>query len=341
MSLFRTFHCLRAQTRFVTSTSKACATFPRFYSSSSSSESNLAKEQLNSRLSDIVKEYEDYNGIKSPDKQSIEEVQGKNLVQYNDTLHRSPELDRLRVVPKDRAFYMANPPHEEIIRELNDLSQKYINLPTIPKDQVDNRTTWVTQEEYRSMLGGVHFKPKYYKALLRHLNNLSTIDPQLMPDEVRDALGPFTKRKSDTWVQKSYPTLDSIGRATSVGRRKTASARVQTVKGSESITGRILVNGRPLNDYFPRLADRKKVMYPLSVVDSEGKYNIFATVTGGGLSGQSGAVAHGIAKTLVIHNPLVLTRLSKAGVIQRDARKKERKKPGKPKARKSYTWVKR
>jgi small subunit ribosomal protein S9 len=304
-----------------------------------SSDSNMVQEQMSRRLKDIVSEYEDFNGIKSH--RSVEDAQGKNLVQYNDTLHRSPELDRLRVVPKDKAFFMANPPHEEIIRELNDLAQKFVNLPTIPRDQVDNRTTWVTQEEYKSMLGGVHFKPKYYKTLLRQLNRLSTIDPQLMPAEVRDALSPFTKRKSDTWVQKSYPTLDAVGRAIAVGRRKSSSARVQTVKSSETISGQVLVNGKPLNEYFPRLADRKKILYPLSVVNSENKYNIFATVVGGGLSGQSGAIAHGIAKTLVIHNPLLLTRLSRAGAIQRDPRKKERKKPGKPKARKSYTWVKR
>lgn len=304
-----------------------------------SSDSSMVQEQISRRLKDIVSEYEDFNGIKSH--RTVEEAQGKNLVQYNDQLHRSPELDRLRVVPRDKAFFMANPPHEEIIRELNDLAQKFINLPTIARDQVDNRTTWVTQDEYKSMLGGVHFKPKYYKTLLRQLNRLSTIDPQLMPAEVRDALAPFTKRKSDTWVQKSYPTLDSIGRAIAVGRRKTSSARVQTVKSSENISGQILVNGKTLNEYFPRLTDRKKILYPLTVVDSENKYNIFATVVGGGLSGQSGAIAHGIARTLVIHNPLLLTRLSRAGAIQRDARKKERKKPGKPKARKSYTWVKR
>lgn len=302
-----------------------------------SSGSGLVQEQLSRRLKDIVAEYEEFNGIRTQQR-TVEEAQGRDRVQYNDTRHRSPELDRLRVVPRDRAFFMANPPHEEIMRELNDLAQRYVNLPTVPRDQVDGgRTTWVSQDEYRSMLGGAHFKPKYYKTLLRQLNRLSTIDPQLMPEPVRAALAPFTKRKSDTWVQKSYPTLDSVGRAISVGRRKTSSARVQTVRGS----GQILVNGRPLNEYFPRLADRKTILYPLSVVAAEHRYNIFATVVGGGLSGQAGAVAHGIARTLVIHNPLLLTRLSRAGAIQRDPRKKERKKPGKPKARKSYTWVKR
>ncbi|CAN6633478.1 small ribosomal subunit protein uS9m [Trichomonascus vanleenenianus] len=300
-------------------------------------QSNIASQTpFQKRSDEFVRDYERYNGLDVT--RSSADAQ---LVNFNAPEHRSPELDRLRVVPRDRAFFMANPPHEEIMRGLNDLLQRHINLPTIAKDQVDNRTTWLSQEDYRAMLGGIHFKPKYYKELVRHLTRLSVIDPQLMPNEVRNNLAPFTKRKSDNYVAKKYPSLDELGRAIAVGRRKTASARVQMVKSSETIKGQVLINNRPLFDYFPRLADRNTVMYPLKVVGGESSYNMFITVSGGGLAGQASAVAHGIARALVIHNPLFLTRLSRAGVLQRDARKKERKKPGKPKARKSYTWVKR
>lgn len=290
---------------------------------------------LENKMSEMVRDYEQFNGIDTNGNAL------QDMVNFSDRQHISPTLEKLRVVPRDTSFYMANPPHEEIMRELNEILQQHINIPTIPRDQVDNKTTWLTQEEYQAMLGGEHFKPKYYKSLLKVLNRLCIVDPQLMPDQVRTALHPFTKRVSDNWAAKKYPTLDSIGRALAVGRRKSASARVQMVKSNENAAGQILVNGKSLDLYFPRLTHRQSIVYPFQVCGVESGFNTFITVTGGGPSGQADAVAQGIARALVIHNPLFLTRLSRSKCIQRDPRVKERKKPGKPKARKSYTWVKR
>ena len=182
-------------------------------------------EQFQAKINQMVREYAEFNNIDmysdgTESSSSSGTTTGKDLVYYNDPLHRIQTLERLRIVPKDQSYYMANPPHEEIMRGLNDLLQRHINLPQIPRDQVDKRTTWLTQEDYKSMLGGVHFKPLYYKSVLRLLNQLVVIDPQLMPDEVRDVLAAFTKQKSDSWQEKKYPTLDHIGRAVAVGRRR-------------------------------------------------------------------------------------------------------------------------
>ncbi|KAI0063714.1 SSU ribosomal protein S9P [Artomyces pyxidatus] len=106
-------------------------------------------------------------------------------------------------------------------------------------------------------------------------------------------------------------------------------------------TTTILVNNRPLNEYFPSPADRERIVRPLKLAGALGAFNVFVIVRGGGTTGQSGAVAHGIAKGVVAHVPEVEVILRKAKVTRRDPRMVERKKTGQPKARKRYTWVKR
>ncbi|EGN99684.1 hypothetical protein SERLA73DRAFT_88269 [Serpula lacrymans var. lacrymans S7.3] len=103
----------------------------------------------------------------------------------------------------------------------------------------------------------------------------------------------------------------------------------------------VLVNNVPLAHYFPIPADRERVIRPLKLTGLLGAYNVFAIVRGGGVSGQSGAVAHGIAKGLAAHEPAIEMILRKAKLMRRDPRMVERKKTGMAKARKRYTWVKR
>ncbi|OSD06802.1 ribosomal protein S5 domain 2-like protein [Trametes coccinea BRFM310] len=106
-------------------------------------------------------------------------------------------------------------------------------------------------------------------------------------------------------------------------------------------TTNILVNGMPLVDFFPHLIDRERVVRPFRIAGLLGAYNVFALVRGGGSTGQSGALALGIAKALAAHVPEVEPMLRKAKLLKRDPRSVERKKTGRAKARKAYTWVKR
>ncbi|KAI9060255.1 ribosomal protein S5 domain 2-like protein [Trametes sanguinea] len=106
-------------------------------------------------------------------------------------------------------------------------------------------------------------------------------------------------------------------------------------------TTNILVNGMPLVDWFPHLIDRERVVRPFRIAGLLGAYNVFALVRGGGNTGQSGAIALGIAKALAAHVPDVEPLLRKAKLLKRDPRSVERKKTGRAKARKAYTWVKR
>jgi small subunit ribosomal protein S9 len=135
------------------------------------------------------------------------------------------------------------------------------------------------------------------------------------------------------YVQK----LDAQGRAYATGKRKDAVARVWIKPGS----GKVTVNGRPLEAYFARPVLRMILKQPLGVVKRVDQYDLTVSVAGGGLSGQAGAVRHGLAKALVAYEPDLRGVLKKEGFLTRDARVVERKKFGKKKARRSFQFSKR
>jgi small subunit ribosomal protein S9 len=131
--------------------------------------------------------------------------------------------------------------------------------------------------------------------------------------------------------------LDKHGRAYATGRRKDAVARVWLKPGS----GRIEVNGREQEVYFARPTLRLVINQPFDVADRRGAYDVIATVKGGGLSGQAGAVKHGIAQALTRFEPALRTAVKRAGFLTRDPRVVERKKYGRAKARRSFQFSKR
>lgn len=121
------------------------------------------------------------------------------------------------------------------------------------------------------------------------------------------------------------------------GRRKESVARVRLAPG----TGNITVNGRPLDEYFGRETSKMILVEPLKLVDQMGKLDVFVNANGGGLSGQAGAIRHGISRALSTLNPEWRPVLKKAGFLTRDARAVERKKYGRPGARKRFQFSKR
>ena len=121
------------------------------------------------------------------------------------------------------------------------------------------------------------------------------------------------------------------------GRRKESVARVRLYDG----TGRLVLNGRPLEQYFPTMAQRMRVLEPLRVAGAEGRFDVVAQLEGGGTTGQADALRLGIARGLIEVDPDLRTDLKKAGLLTRDARIVERKKPGRPKARKRFQFSKR
>ena len=131
--------------------------------------------------------------------------------------------------------------------------------------------------------------------------------------------------------------LDKEGRAYATGRRKDATARVWLKPGS----GKVTVNGKDQEVYFARPTLRLIIDQPFAITDRQGQYDIVATVRGGGLSGQAGAVKHGISQALTKYEPVLRSTVKAAGFLTRDSRVVERKKYGRAKARRSFQFSKR
>lgn len=153
-------------------------------------------------------------------------------------------------------------------------------------------------------------------------------------DVKADAAPVQTEEKADAPVE---PKIDEFGRSYATGRRKDAVARVWIKPGS----GKVTVNGRDQSKYFARQTQRLVLNQPFLIVNRMGQFDVVCTVKGGGLSGQAGAVRHGISRALQTYEPGLRGALKDAGMLTRDARKVERKKIGKHKARRSKQWAKR
>jgi small subunit ribosomal protein S9 len=131
--------------------------------------------------------------------------------------------------------------------------------------------------------------------------------------------------------------LDAHGRAYATGKRKNAVARVWVKPGK----GKIIVNGKEFAAYFARPVLQMILRQPILATNRDGQYDVIATVAGGGLSGQAGAVRHGLSKALTYYEPALRAVLKKGGFLTRDSRVVERKKYGKAKARRSFQFSKR
>lgn len=129
-----------------------------------------------------------------------------------------------------------------------------------------------------------------------------------------------------------------VQNALGTGRRKNASARIKIIPGN----GKIVINDRTVDEYFSGLERHKKIaIKPLEVFSSSNGYDFYINVFGGGITGQAGAISHGLARALVNLEPTLKQNMRKEGLLTRDPRMVERKKPGRPKARKRFQFSKR
>ncbi|KZF22657.1 hypothetical protein L228DRAFT_247012 [Xylona heveae TC161] len=244
-------------------------------------------------------------------------------------------LERVRVIPASPSYFTAKPDFTDSFLSLQNIYRKYQTLPTVQPGHAP-RVSWKSLAQYRLLVGEPVKAAKYHK-VLQILGRLNQIHPSLMPEEVRREIDSYKRLLNAHENMPRERTGDGFGRAIGVGRRKSSSARVWLVEGD----GQVLVNGKSLTETFPRLHDRESALWALKATQRLDKYNVWALVSGGGLTGQAGALTLGVAKALLIHEPALKPALRRAGCITRDPRRVERKKPGKVKARKMPAWVKR
>ena len=141
--------------------------------------------------------------------------------------------------------------------------------------------------------------------------------------------------KKEAIVQE--PKIDTLGRSYATGRRKESTARVWVKRG----TGKISINGKEMVNYFARPVLQMQLNFVFDVTERKDQFDVIATVKGGGLSGQAGAVRHGLSRALSLFEPDLRKPLKTAGMLTRDSRVVERKKYGRAKARKSFQFSKR
>ena len=156
-----------------------------------------------------------------------------------------------------------------------------------------------------------------------------------LKDAVTENVGAVQGTETETAPRE--PKRDALGRAYAPGKRTAAVARVWIKPGS----GKVVVNDKAMNEYFARPVLQMILRQPFTVAGVEDQFDVMATVKGGGLSGQAGAVKHGISKALQLYDPSLRSALKAAGFLTRDSRVVERKKYGKAKARKSFQFSKR
>jgi small subunit ribosomal protein S9 len=155
-------------------------------------------------------------------------------------------------------------------------------------------------------------------------------------DDLKSAVGAAAPSAAPAAAPR-VAVRDKLGRSYATGKRKNAVARVWVKPGS----GKVIVNGKEMAVYFARPVLQMILKQPFQIANVEGQFDVMATVAGGGLSGQAGAVKHGISKALQLYEPTLRGALKAAGFLTRDSRVVERKKYGKAKARRSFQFSKR
>ncbi|CAG8663896.1 7540_t:CDS:2 [Cetraspora pellucida] len=211
--------------------------------------------------------------------------------------------------PASLSYFTAKPHYNDLLIHLDELFEKYRNSPKLERDK-NSPTLWMLKDHLGSELG-LKLKSNHYRNITRKLNRLDLVVPESAP-KLHSFLELFRridleKKKKELEANK---TPNRYGVTYAVGRRKEAAAQVWLVEGD----GKVFVNSVPVADYFSLLKDRETVLYPLYLTDSLNKYNVWVKVKGGGTSGQAGAIAHGITRNLIIHDPSLKPDLRKGAI---------------------------
>ena len=202
-----------------------------------------------------------------------------------------------RMIPASRSYFTASPEFNDSIIRLRTLLQKFEYLPTVEHDQAPRRR-WLKLGQYRSTSGEPVSAARYAR-VLRLLQRLNRIDPHLVPPQIEEILTQFLRPSSGDTGTGGFRSLDRLGRARAIGRRKESTSVVMLVEGN----GQVLVNGRSLVEVFPRMHDRESALWALKISNRLDKYNVWAVTKGGGVTGQAESITLALGKALLIHEP--------------------------------------
>lgn len=210
--------------------------------------------------------------------------------------HDVPLLERIRILPESPSYFSGRARFTDDYLEVERLLLKYKSLPTIRDPQ---RIVWKPFTQFKASMGNEPINELRYEKLLQMLNRLNRIDPTMMPEEVPGILEAHKRTSQPQIVVPKKYEVDEWGRAVGIGRRKTATAKAYLVEGE----GEVLVNGKNLTEVFGRLHDRESALWALKATARIDKYNVFALVQGGGVTGQAEALTLAVAKALLVHEP--------------------------------------
>lgn len=207
------------------------------------------------------------------------------------------EAKPARIVPASPSYFSGSPRFIDNVLKLEALQAKYASLPIVSAGEAP-RMAWFKLAQFRDYVGEP-VPMKKYKSLLKILQRLNRIQPEMVPDEVRQVLSKFLRPGNPYAAQTVPRTVDENGRARAKGKRKESTAVVQLVEGE----GEIMVNGKTLVEVFQRVHDRESALWALRCTQRMDKYNAWVTVKGGGVTGQAEAITLAIARALLIHEP--------------------------------------
>jgi small subunit ribosomal protein S9 len=285
------------------------------------------------------------------------EIKFKGQGQGQEGAERNEKVFYARLVPESPSYFTAQPTFIDDLLGLQNLLRRYETLPRVKPGEAP-RVAWMSIREYRNG-AGESVKTAKYSQIVEILNRLNHIHPSVMPPDVTEELNTYKRNINHYQNVSKTSFVNESGLALGAGRRKAATARAYLVEG----TGEVLVNGKTLAEAFGRIHDRESVIWALKATDRIDKYNVWALVEGGGTTGQAEALTLAVGKALLGHEPALKPALRRgkswfllrpfllhmksiidmfvAGCVTRDPRRVERKKPGRVKARKMPTWVKR
>ena len=226
-------------------------------------------------------------------------------------LSQLPQRDstKARIVPLSPSYFSSQPRFTDNLVQLQTLIGRYGDRPTLAPAAAP-RITWKSLMQYRRTVGE-NVRESRYKRIRNLLTRLNLIHPSLRPDEVVAVIERH-KRDLDPLDQKRRPQIiDEFGRAYANGRRKTSRANVLLVEGD----GQILINGRSIVQHFGRVHDRESAVWPLKITNRLDKYNVWATVHGGGTTGQAESLTLAVAKALLVHEPALKPTLRRGTTI--------------------------